>query len=199
MAAGAAAGSLLSAPISDIAGRKKALLTYGVVFLVGAVMQMFAHYPVFMAGRFIAGLAVGATSTLTPQYLAEWAPKSIRGSCVSLYNLAIITCLALAFWINYAVARWSYDKKHPSNAQWQTSLGVQLIPGTIFVVMISFAPESARWLINHNKRESGLANLVKIRKLPENHLYVRTEYNEMTAQVDEEQQLKSGMEWPQPS
>ena len=149
-----------------------------------------------MAGRFIAGLSVGATSALTPQYLAEWAPKSIRGSCVALYNGAIIFCLALAFWINYAVALWHYNKKHPSNAQWQTSLGVQLIPGVIFVSMIALAPESARWLINHNKRDSGLSNLVKIRKLPAEHMYVLTEYSEIVAQVDEEQQLKAGKWWP---
>ena len=195
VAAGAAAGSLLSAPISDFAGRQKALLTYGVIFIIGAVMQMFPNYPVFMAGRFIAGLAVGATSSLTPQFLSEWAPKSIRGSCVALYNGAIVFCLALAFWINYAVATWNYNKKDPSNAQWQTSLGIQIIPGAIFVVMIALAPESARWLINHNKRESGLSNLVKIRKLPADHIYILTEYNEMTAQVDEEQQLKAGNEW----
>lgn len=192
MAAGAAAGSLLSAPVSDLAGRKKALLLYGVVFLIGAVMQMFPNYPLFMAGRFIAGLAVGATSTLTPQYLAEWAPKSVRGSCVALYNCAIILCLALAFWINYAVAQWNYDKANPSNGQWQTSLGIQLIPGVIFIVMIVMAPESARYLINHNKREAGLANLIKVRNLDSEHIYVQMEYQEMVAQVDEEQRLNEG-------
>ena len=192
VAAGGAAGSLLSAPVSDVAGRQKALLVYGITFLGGAVMQMFANYPVFMAGCFIAGLAVGATSSLTPQYLAEWAPKSIRGSCVSLYNLAIIVALALAFWINYAVERWKYVAGSNDNGQWQMSLGVQLIPGAIFVVLIAFAPESARWMIAHGRRERGLGNLVRIRGLPEEDVYVMTEYGEIVAQVEEEQELRAG-------
>jgi len=48
--------------------------------MVGAILQMVAHYEVLLAGRFLGGLGVGATSMLTPQFLAENAPKSIRGS-----------------------------------------------------------------------------------------------------------------------
>ncbi|KAH8682892.1 H(+)/hexose cotransporter 1 [Tricladium varicosporioides] len=192
LAAGGSLGALLAAPVADFFGRKAALLTYGIVFLAGAVMQEFPNLPLFMAGRFIAGLAVGATSTLTPTFLSEWSPRSIRGSCTALYNTAIITCLALAFWINYGVSRWHYNKANHSNKQWQFSLGVQLIPGAIFVTMIAFAPESSRYLISHNKREQGLKNLCKVRKLDPEHPYLATEYREICAQVDAEQEIKAG-------
>jgi hypothetical protein len=33
--------------------------------------------------------------------------------------------LSIAFWINYAVSKWS----HPSDAQWRTPMGIQMIPG----------------------------------------------------------------------
>ncbi|KAH9210168.1 H(+)/hexose cotransporter 1 [Leptodontidium sp. 2 PMI_412] len=192
LAAGGSVGALLAAPVADFFGRKVALLTYGFVFLAGAVMQEFPNLPLFLAGRFIAGLAVGATSTLTPTFLSEWAPKSIRGSCTALYNTAIITCLALAFWINYGVSRWPYDKEKHSNKQWQFSLGVQMIPGFLFVSMIAFAPESARYLISHNKRETGMKNLCAVRKLNHDHPYLATEYQEICAQVDAEQEIKAG-------
>lgn len=185
-------GALAGAPVADYWGRKAALLTYGIIFTAGAIMQEFPKLGVFLAGRFISGLGVGATSALTPTFLSEWSPKSIRGSMTALYNVAIITALALAFWINYGVARWSYDKENHSNRQWQASLGVQIAPGVLFVAMVAFAPESARYLISHNKREQGLKNLCLIRQLPADHPYVSTEYREICAQVDEEQEIKAG-------
>lgn len=59
-------------------------------------MQEVAHLPTFYAGRFIAGLAIGGTSMLAPQYLGENSPKSIRGSLTTSYNLCIILALRFA-------------------------------------------------------------------------------------------------------
>lgn len=42
----------------------------GFIFVVGAVLQMIANYETLLAGRFIGGLGVGATSMLSPQFLA---------------------------------------------------------------------------------------------------------------------------------
>ena len=61
VAAGAAIGSLAGAPVADYWGRRIALLTYGIIFTAGAVMQEFPKLGVFLAGRFISGLGVGAT------------------------------------------------------------------------------------------------------------------------------------------
>lgn len=80
VAIGASVGSLLSAPLADFAGRKISMMIVCPVFIIGAGMQESAVYNVFLAGRFIAGLAIGAMSMLAPQYLAENSPKSIRGS-----------------------------------------------------------------------------------------------------------------------
>lgn len=41
-------------------------LPLGVVFLLGAVLQMIADYDVLLAGRFITGMGVGASSMLPP-------------------------------------------------------------------------------------------------------------------------------------
>lgn len=72
---------------------------------------------------------------LAPQYLAENAPKSIRGSLTTSYNLMIITALALAFWINYGISLWPESKFH-SNMSWQLSLGIQMIPGGFMAFMV---------------------------------------------------------------
>jgi MFS family permease len=141
LAAGGSAGALLAAPTSDYIGRKWSLFTWGVVFLVGAAMQMITNYDVLLAGRFIAGMGVGATSMLTPQFLAENAPKSIRGSMTACYNLNILCSLMLAFWINYGVSLWSHRGVEHDNGQWRSAMGIQLIPGALLVIMIPFVKE----------------------------------------------------------
>lgn len=166
LAAGGSAGSLLAAPTSDYFGRKWSVFSWGLVFLVGALMQMVANYHVLLAGRFIAGMGVGASSMLTPQFLAENSPKSVRGSMTASYNLMIVTSLMLAFWVNYGVSKWSFPGVEHDNAQWRSAMGIQLIPGALLCLMVPFVPETPRWLINHGKSEKGLDNICRLRKLP---------------------------------
>ena len=146
LAAGGSVGALLAAPTSDVLGRKWSVFLWGVVFLLGAVMQMISNYDVLIAGRFIGGSGVGATSMLAPQFLAENSPKSVRGSMTATYNLMILLSLMLAFWINYGVSLWSGPGVSKDNTQWRIALGIQLIPGVLMVLMVPFVPETPRYL-----------------------------------------------------
>ena len=89
LAAGGSLGAILAAPSSDYLGRKWSMFTFCAVFVGGAVMQMFPNYEVLLAGRFIGGLGVGACSMLAPQFLSENAPRSVRGSMVSICGLSL--------------------------------------------------------------------------------------------------------------
>jgi MFS family permease len=123
LAAGGSLGALVAAPTSDFLGRKWSVFIWGVVFLIGATMQMIADYDVLLAGRFIGGMGVGASSMLSPQFLAENSPKSVRGAMTASYNLMIITSLMLAFWINYGVSLWARPGIEHDDTQWRTSMG----------------------------------------------------------------------------
>ena len=109
LAAGGSAGALCAAPTSDFLGRKWSVFLWAIVFVVGASMQMVADYQVLIAGRFIAGLGVGAMSgmpshcfcldallilkrtliAIVPLYNGETAPKRIRGALLVMYQLQI--------------------------------------------------------------------------------------------------------------
>lgn len=191
MAAGGAAGALISAPFADFLGRKWSMMLYGVVYLLGCAFQEIPHLKIFYAGRFLAGLAIGSMSAGAPQFLAENSPKSIRGSMTCLYNLMIILALSLAFWTNYGVSKWKNVPK-TDNLQWQLALGIQLIPGAFMVCMLPFVLETPRALIARGKRDEGLTNLIKLRKLDEDHPYLQQEYKEVCAQVDAEQEASAG-------
>ncbi|KAF2180423.1 H(+)/hexose cotransporter 1 [Zopfia rhizophila CBS 207.26] len=191
MAAGGAAGALISAPFADFLGRKWAMMLYGFIYLLGCTFQEFANLEIFYAGRFLAGVAIGSMSAGAPQFLSENSPKSIRGSMTCLYNLMIITALSLAFWTNYGVSRWK-NVKETDYLQWKLALGIQLIPGAFMFCMLPFVLETPRALIAKGKREQGLKNLLKLRKLPDTHPYVQQEYMEVCAQVDQEQESAVG-------
>lgn len=124
LAAGGSLGALLAAPTSDYLGRKWSVFSWGIVFLIGAALQMIADYKVFLAGRFVGGMGVGASSMLSPQFLAENSPKSVRGSMTATYNLMIVTSLMLAFWVNYGVSLWSYPGVEHDDMQWRTSMSM---------------------------------------------------------------------------
>ncbi|KZL78530.1 quinate permease [Colletotrichum tofieldiae] len=191
LAAGGTAGALLAAPLSDFLGRKKAVTVMAGLFLIGCSMQEVPNLDVLYAGRLLAGVAIGATSMLAPQYLAENSPKSVRGSLTTSYNLMIILALALAFWINYAISLWP-AKDLNENKAWQLALGIQLIPGFFLFALIWFVVETPRALISKGKQELGLKNLCKLRGLPADHPYVRQEYMEILAQSEAEQNTAKG-------
>ncbi|KAJ5259360.1 hypothetical protein N7478_012341 [Penicillium angulare] len=192
LAAGGSVGALLAAPTSDYLGRKRSVLTWAFIFIIGAIMQMIADYKVLLGGRFISGMGVGASSMLTPQFLSENSPKSVRGAMTATYNLMIVTSLMLAFFINYGVSKWSFPGVDEDYTQWRVAMGIQIIPGALMCIMIPFVPETPRWLINHGKHEKGLQNICRLRKLPAEHEYVQTEYREIQAQVNHEQECYSG-------
>lgn len=124
LAAGGSLGAILAAPTSDYLGRKWSVFAWGIVFMIGAVMQMIADYDVLLAGRFIGGMGVGASSMLSPQFLAENSPKSVRGSMTASYNLMIVLSLMLAFWVNYGVSLWTRPGVETDNTQWRTAMGM---------------------------------------------------------------------------
>ena len=63
--------------------------------------DLWALYP----ARFVLGFAVGGASVTVPVYLAEAAPKRIRGTLVGVDQLMIVTGQFLAFVMNAIIAR----------------------------------------------------------------------------------------------
>ena len=91
LSAGTFFGALAAAPFADILGRRLGLMvSCGVVFNLGVILQTAATaQPMFIAGRFFAGLGVGLVSAMVPLYQSETSPKWIRGTIVGAYQLAI--------------------------------------------------------------------------------------------------------------
>ena len=106
-----------------------------------------------LAGRFIAGLGVGALSMLVPMYNAELAPPGIRGSLVALQQLAITFGILVAYWIGYGtnfIGGTAYPGQ--SDASWRLPLGIQLVPAVVLCFGCYYLPFSPRWLMLKGRR-----------------------------------------------
>jgi len=98
---GAALGALLGGLMSDRWGRRHNITVLAFLFFAGALGTTFApNVWVMYPFRVVLGFAVGAASATVPVYLAETAPKRIRGSIVAIDQLMIVTGQLLAFSMN---------------------------------------------------------------------------------------------------
>ncbi|KAL2752310.1 hypothetical protein ACRALDRAFT_2060920 [Sodiomyces alcalophilus JCM 7366] len=177
-------GALLTFPLAEKLGRKKAIMLAGLVFLLGGSLMTGAggNLDIIVAGRAIAGLGIGASSLVVPVYIAELAPPSIRGRLIGIFEIASQGGGMLGFWINYAT-----DQTVPvgSPAQWILPLALQLVPGLGLFFGMAWCPESPRWLARGGDFASAERVLCAIRGLAPDHEHVRREMAEIRAQVEE--------------
>ena len=102
---GAALGALIGGRLSDRYGRRHNITMLAILFLLGALGTTFApNVWVMYPFRVVLGFAVGGASATVPVYLAETAPKRIRGSIVAIDQLMIVTGQLLAFAMNAAIS-----------------------------------------------------------------------------------------------
>ena len=169
MLLGCAAGAFFAGTLADKFGRKYVLIIAAFAFIVSAwgsgISSTSTEFVIF---RVLGGLAVGAASILSPAYIGEIAPPHIRGRLISLQQLAIVLGLFFAFFSNYNLASisgsasealwWGFDT-------WQWMFWMELIPASLFFLLLLFIPESPRYLVANDKIEKALNVLASITNL----------------------------------
>ncbi|KAG9241119.1 putative quinate permease [Calycina marina] len=187
--AGCFVGSLVAYWVADRWGRKPSLLGSAFISIVGIVIQTSSsgHIAALYVGRFIAGLGVGAASMLTPLYVSENAPRSIRGALTGMYQLNITIGIMMSFWVNYGSLKHSVG-----DTQWEVPLATQMLAGVFMFVGVSLCNESPRYLAKQDNWEKATDTLVKIRNLPADHPYVRMELEDMAEQLESERRIIGG-------
>jgi SP family sugar:H+ symporter-like MFS transporter len=136
-------------------GRRNVMMLAAVLFLVGALIQGFAtSQGVFVIARIAGGMAVGAASVLSPAYISEVAPASIRGRLTTVQQIMIITGLTAAFVVNYFLAAAAGESTATYWAgleAWRWMYLMQALPAAIFLVALFFIPESPRYLVSKGR------------------------------------------------
>ncbi len=149
-------GAMLAGRLADQFGRKNILICIAILFAVTSILTAIASdFTLFIIARLLGGLAVGATSVISPLYIAEIAPANIRGKLVSLNQLTITIGIFVSYFINFLL----HDIGE-NNWRWMFASGA--VPAIVFFGFLFFVPESPRWLFSHGKRPEALKILERI-------------------------------------
>jgi sugar porter (SP) family MFS transporter len=141
LALGAIIGCLVAGVVSEKFGRKKGLLTAAAIFGVSSLAMAFsANTQLFILARFFAGVGVGMASMLSPMYIAEIAPASIRGRMVAINQLTIVIGILVTNLINYSL-------RNSGDDAWRWMFGLGIVPSSLFFLGVLLIPESPRWLL----------------------------------------------------
>ena len=159
-------GAFLAGRLADLLGRRNVMMMAAALFLVGALVQGFAHaQALFVIARFCGGMAVGAASVLSPAYISEVAPANIRGRMTTVQQIMIITGLTAAFVVNYFLAASAGDSTATfwsGIEAWRWMYLMQALPAAVFLVALFFIPESPRFLVSKGRHDQAGVVLIRL-------------------------------------
>ncbi|XP_065205811.1 facilitated trehalose transporter Tret1-like [Planococcus citri] len=143
-------GSIFSGTVMDFFGRKLYLSMIFIPFALSwLTISLAKSYTVLFLGMMLQGLG-GGMSMGVSVYISEISTREHRGALLSIiaiaYNGGVLTCNLL----NY-------------NFMWNISSIVCMCLCLIFMVLVSFLPESPIWLYNKGRTEEAIKILCSLR------------------------------------
>lgn len=193
---GSILGALVAFYVTDKIGRLWATRQLCLIWIIGICIYLAAapsgSISMVYAGRFIAGIGVGQTTVVAPTYLAETAPRAIRGLCVCCFSGAVYLGIMLGYFACWGCSIHISDK---NQAQWIIPTSTHLMFAVIIFTLSFFSKESPRWLIKVGRHEEAAKNLSQLRKLPAEHPYVASEIFDINDQLNREREATMGTTW----
>lgn len=163
---GCALGAFMAGRLADSVGRRMVMMLAAILFLFSALASGAAGTALILAiARFFAGAAVGAASVLSPAYISEVTPASIRGRLSSVQQVMIIGGLTGAFLANYFLAQaagsslGAFWLGYPA---WRWMFWVQAAPALLFLLTLLVIPESPRFLVAKGRMAEAEAVLTRL-------------------------------------
>ena len=188
---GCVAGSLIAGPIANKLGRKVGMTIAAFVFLFSSILSGFPELglgeigkmgpgalPLFMAYRFLGGVAIGMASLISPMYISEIAPAKSRGLLITFQQIAIVGGMLLVYFVNLLIARQG-DDAWVLSIGWRYMLASAAIPSLLFILASLLMPDTPRWYVLKGREDEALTVLHKINDEEE----VEPTFNEIKASL----------------
>ena len=178
---GCAIGGIILSKLGDMYGRKMGLIVVVVIYIIGIIIQIASinKWYQYFIGRIISGLGVGGIAVLSPMLISEVAPKEMRGTLVSCYQLMITLGIFLGYCTNFGT------KNYSNSVQWRVPLGLCFAWALFMIGGMTFVPESPRYLVEAGRIDEARASLAKVNKCPPDHPYIQYELETIEAGVEE--------------
>lgn len=137
---GAFFASLCVGRMGDIIGRRKTILYGSMIFFVGGLIQTMANgMPMMMVGRIIAGVGVGALSTIVPIYQSEISPPHNRGKLACIEFTGNVLGYVASVWVDY------FCSFIDSDYAWRVPLLMQCVMGALLALGSLVIAETPRY------------------------------------------------------
>jgi len=183
---GCVLGSFFAGRLTDRFGRKRMLVWVAALFALTSITTALAPtFPLFICARFLGGVAVGGVSLLSPMYVAEVSPPSMRGRIGTFCRFSIISGILISYCINYLLRNTG-----PSNWRWMFLTGA--IHSLVFLVLIALAPETPHFLVRIGKTSEAFRLLERV----ENEATAQEEIAAITAALQQSQQTWNNLRRP---
>ncbi|NWI61460.1 GTR11 protein, partial [Calyptomena viridis] len=158
---GGLAGAVVAGPMAITLGRKMSLLLNNVFVIIAAALSGFSRmaksFEMIMLSRFFTGMNAGVSMNIQPMYLAESAPKKLRGA-VALTS-ASFTALGLVLGQVVGLRELLGEEE-----AWPFLLASNVVPALIQLTALPWFPESPRYLlIDRGDKESCISALQNLR------------------------------------
>ena len=167
-------GAAIAGWVSTGLGRRGGLMLAGILFLLGSLGSAVpelgfgpighmgpAALPAFIFYRIVGGAGVGVASMISPLYIAEIAPSTIRGRLVSFNQLAIVIGILLVYFVNWFVASRG-DDAWVNATGWRVMLASEALPSAVFLILLLFVPDTPRWLVLRGRSAEALQQLRRV-------------------------------------
>lgn len=158
---GCAVGAIIAGNLSDRWGRLRVMFLGGIMFLVSSIGSALTFsVPDLILWRVIGGLGIGIASVVAPAYIAEIAPRQIRGALASLQQLAITLGIFAALLSDAVLANTAGGAANQlwwGMEAWRWMFLVGVVPAAVYTILSFTVPESPRYLIAKGRTDEARA------------------------------------------
>lgn len=157
-ALGCIAGPFLGAWMCDALGRNRTMMAacalLGISALFTAIPKDIVTFNIF---RIVGGVGVGLCSVASPMYISEVSPPRMRGGLGVMYQLAIVVGSIAAPFVSFIIV-----KTASHDTAWRWMFASELLPISVFLVLLAMLPQSPRWLAGLGRNEEALDVLTRV-------------------------------------
>jgi SP family arabinose:H+ symporter-like MFS transporter len=143
--AGSIAGALAASRLANAIGRKPTMVLVAVTYAVFAILGGLAQSLVWLdVSRFFLGVTIGLSVVTAPIFVAESSPAAVRGGLIVMYQVATVTGIVIAYFVDYALA---------GSGSWRIMLALSAVPSLAVLAVLARLPDTPRWYLMKGRRE----------------------------------------------
>src|SRR3954447_4246049 len=149
--AGSIVGALAASRLANAIGRKPTMVLVAITYAIFAVLSGVATSLLWLdVARFFLGVTIGVSVVTAPIFVAESAPAAVRGGLIVMYQVATVSGIVVAYFVDYALA---------GTGAWRAMLALSAVPALLVVLVLLRLPDTPRWYLMKGRRDDARATL----------------------------------------